>query len=165
MNKEELDKILELHSKWLANLPGGERANLIGADLRRADLRGANLRAADLEGAYLRDADLRGANLVDTSLVYANLVDANLVDANLFGEKLVIPPIQISGLEWYIIITPEHIKIGCQVHKASDWLNFNDDEIAKMHSEALEWWKIYKPMIITAWEQHCLEAKKERKEL
>lgn len=34
MNREELDKILELHRKWLNNEPGGARADLRGAKLR-----------------------------------------------------------------------------------------------------------------------------------
>ena len=57
MTIEELEKVLDLHKKWL-NEQGGERANLRGADLRWADLRGANLRGADLFWADLRGADL-----------------------------------------------------------------------------------------------------------
>ena len=37
MTIEELEKVLDLHKKWL-NEQGGERANLRGADLRGADL-------------------------------------------------------------------------------------------------------------------------------
>ena len=72
MNSEELEKVLELHKKWLngekdgavanlsvANLSG---ADLSGADLRNADLSEANLSGADLSGADLRNADLREAN-------------------------------------------------------------------------------------------------------
>lgn len=68
MTKEELDKVLELHKKWLDGDKAGKRAVLRGvdfrcADLRGADLRGADLRDADLYGANLRGADLRGANI------------------------------------------------------------------------------------------------------
>lgn len=63
MEKKQLKKILELHQKWINKEPGGERANLRGANLWRADLRGADLRDADLQVADLRDADLRGADL------------------------------------------------------------------------------------------------------
>ena len=58
MKKNELDKILELHAKWLNEQDGGVEADLRGADLRRADLRGADLRGADL-----READLSGADI------------------------------------------------------------------------------------------------------
>ena len=58
MTKAELDKILELHKKWLNDEEGGERANLSGADLS-----GANLSNADLYRANLLNADLSGAVL------------------------------------------------------------------------------------------------------
>ena len=63
MKKNELDKILELHAKWLNEQDGGVEADLRGADLRRADLRGADLREADLSRTDLRLADLREADL------------------------------------------------------------------------------------------------------
>ena len=46
MNKEELQKILENHKKWLLGGTGGVRANL-----SRAYLSGANLSRANLSGA------------------------------------------------------------------------------------------------------------------
>jgi hypothetical protein len=46
MNSKELNDVLEKHVKWLNNAPGGEQANLYGANLRGADLYGANLRGA-----------------------------------------------------------------------------------------------------------------------
>ena len=108
MIKEQLDEILEKHKKWLNDEPGGERANLFGADLFRANLFGANLREADLRGANLcgadlfeadlrgadlfeadlRGADLRGADLFEADLRGANLCGADLFEANLFGANL-----------------------------------------------------------------------------
>lgn len=54
----DLQKVLELHKKWLKNEPDGERADLRDADLRDADLCDADLRGADLRGANLCGADL-----------------------------------------------------------------------------------------------------------
>lgn len=79
----DLNKILDLHKKWLGNNPDGVRANLSGADLRGANLSVADLRAANLSGADLREADLRGADLK-----WANLSGANLSGANLSGADL-----------------------------------------------------------------------------
>jgi hypothetical protein len=97
MIKEQLDEILEKHKKWLNDEPGGERADLRGANLFRAnlfraDLRGANLfRAnlfrADLRGAYLRGANLHGANLFGANLRGADLRGADLFGANLHGAE------------------------------------------------------------------------------
>ena len=44
----ELVEILRKHRMWLADEPGGERADLTGANLTRANLTGANLTGADL---------------------------------------------------------------------------------------------------------------------
>ena len=52
MKKQELEKILENHKKWL-----------IDEDGECADLRDAYLTYANLMDANLRGADLRGANL------------------------------------------------------------------------------------------------------
>jgi uncharacterized protein YjbI with pentapeptide repeats len=65
---DELKEVLRKHSLWLLGEEGGERANLIRANLseaylRGADLSGANLIRANLSGANLREADLRLANL------------------------------------------------------------------------------------------------------
>lgn len=38
MTQEELQTILEKHKKWLNNVPGGECANLAGANLKGANL-------------------------------------------------------------------------------------------------------------------------------
>ena len=43
MTREEIEKILDLHKKWLIDE--------VDVEGRKADLRGANLRSADLNGA------------------------------------------------------------------------------------------------------------------
>ena len=63
MRTNELERILELHAKWLNGEEGGERADLSHADLSGADLREANLSHADLSDADLSGADLREADL------------------------------------------------------------------------------------------------------
>ncbi len=66
MKPTTLAAILARHAAWCRDEPGGERANLLGADLRWADLGGANLRWADLSGA-----DLRGVMGVDAEIIAA----------------------------------------------------------------------------------------------
>ena len=58
MNATELQAVIAAHASWLANEPGGERA-----DLRVANLAGANLRDANLAGATMADANLAGATV------------------------------------------------------------------------------------------------------
>ena len=64
----DIKSILAKHSDWLKGLPGGEKADLSGADLRWADLYRANLSKADLDGADLYRANLSGADLIGADL-------------------------------------------------------------------------------------------------
>ena len=173
---ESIKLAVELAVKSGANL---SRANLSGADLSGADLYGADLSGADLYGADLSEAnlseanlsranlseadlseaDLSEANLSEANLSRADLSEANLSEANLYGEKIDKIPLQISGLQWWINITKKHIQIGCQVHEAENWFAFTDDEISKMHKDALVFWAANKVFIKQAWEHHCKEDK------
>jgi len=147
-------------------------ADLRDADLSGADLRYANLRDADLEGAYLRDADLSdtylsGADLRDADLRDADLSDADLRDADLSGADL--RDADLSGADlrdadlsgaylsgaglylqteiWNILVTPTHIRIGCEFHTIEEWFRFDDEKIGNMDSKALDWWTKWKPIL------------------
>ena len=69
INKEDLDKILKEHEKWVhTSTKEGKKAdlieaNLFGLDLSGVDLRGAELFVANLSGANLTNANLNGADL------------------------------------------------------------------------------------------------------
>lgn len=78
MNQKELQKILDLHKKWINGDTEGQKA----------DLGGANLRCADLS-----NADLGSANLIDANLSGADLSDANLGYADLSGTQGVLDAI------------------------------------------------------------------------
>jgi uncharacterized protein YjbI with pentapeptide repeats len=114
MNKKELNRILELHKKWVEDTTKGNKANLFGADLSGADLSGANLSEADLYRANLSEADLSGANLSG-----ANLSEANLFGANLFGARIF--NFQFNRNCVYYTYT-NYIKIGCITKTIDEWL-------------------------------------------
>jgi hypothetical protein len=150
-----------------ANLCGADlrNANLYGADLQDANLRGvdlqdANLRGVDLYGADLRNANLCGADLQDAELYGANLYGANLDGANLDGANLgdnIGNCVDVHSMQlpvWCVTRTQTYMQIGCQRHKIDNWFTFDDDTIAAMHPEALEWWRVYKPLILL-WVQTC----------
>lgn len=99
MNTLNLQKILELHKKWLFNEDGGAAANLYEADLSaanlsetdffranfsRANLSGANLSGANFFGADLSWVDFSGANLSGADFSRANLSWANLSRTELY---------------------------------------------------------------------------------
>ena len=83
MNQKKLQKILDLHKKWINGDTEGQKADLGGANLSDANLSGADLRCANLRCANLSDADLSKADLSKADLGGANLSDANLSGADL----------------------------------------------------------------------------------
>ena len=105
--KDNLEKILEEHKKWLSGDKGIRAdlsvANLRGANLRGANLRGANLsvadlREADLSVADLREADLREADLREADLSVADLSVADLSGADLSGANLSGADLSVADL-------------------------------------------------------------------
>ena len=174
----ELAEIIESHGKWLRVEKGGSRADLSGADLSCANLRSANLYGADLSGADLRSADLSGANLSGADLSCANLRSADLRSANLSGANLYgadlygadlygadLRGANLSGADlrcmgnmnniktiqadiWQVGYTHDTLQIGCQRHLIAEWQAFSDEEIRRMGSQALTWWKIWKPILM-----------------
>ena len=108
-----------------------------------------------LERAVESRANLSDANLSDAYLSDANLSGANLSDANLSGAKwrdgIVInkPPIQLFGLHWRVTILDEHMQIGCELHKLSDWAEYDDERIVWMDGRnALRFWRAHKDVLL-----------------
>lgn len=125
-------------------------ANLCRADLRRADFRGAdlndaNLSGADLSGADLRRANLRGADLRSANLRFADLRDADLRRADLHDADLCV----FQTDSWTAYIQKDVITIGCKRHTVKEWMEFTDEEINSMNSNALNYWKQYKDIIFS----------------
>ena len=140
-------------------------ANLRGAYLGGANLGGANLRGVYLGGAYLGGANLEGANLEGANLERAYLGGAYLGGANLEGAnlegayldclysegiKITKQPISVYGLDYFVIIFDEFMKIGCELHSLADWHSFSDRRILEMDNRrALEFWRKNKEAIFS----------------
>ena len=128
-------------------------ANLRGADLSCADLSCANLSCADLRGADLSCANLRGADLSCANLSCADLSCADLRGANLRGADLrdaKAAPLVVYGLRWDVVINGTgDMRIGCQNHKVEEWKSFDDQRISRMDSNALDFWKQHKLMLLS----------------
>lgn len=122
MKNAKLKQVLQLHEKWLGDSDTGRQADLRDANLCYVNLRDADLRYANLRGAGLRDVSLRGV----------------------IGEGKRIKTVQDK---WYIVYTEDVMAIGCQQHTLKDWFSFSDDQISRMHVDALQWWKKHKPIL------------------
>ena len=136
-----------------ANLAGANLAdaNLAGANLADANLARANLARANLADAYLARANLARANLADAYLADAYLADANLAGAK-WRDGITINkwPIQIYGLYWAVTILDEHMQIGCELHRLSDWEAFDDTRIGRMDARnAKKFWAENKDALLS----------------
>ena len=152
-----------------ANLSGADLygANLYGAYLSGANLDGANLRCANLDGAnlygaYLDGANLDGAYLDGANLDGANLYGANLSGADLDGEKLTKSPLVITGLRYWCLISDGYMRLGCKRFTHEEWAEFSDDEIEKMDSCALEFWKQWKESLLAMCKAHAVKPVEEK---
>ena len=80
----------------------------------------------------------------------ADLQSANLQSADL--QKTLFEndiPIIINTEFYNIVKCKDFIKIGCKRYSKEEWANFTDEEINRMDSNALKFWKKYKKFILT----------------
>jgi uncharacterized protein YjbI with pentapeptide repeats len=96
----------------------------------------------DLRGANLRGAYLRGANLD--------------------GEKLTKSPLVITGLRYWCLISDGYMRLGCKRFTHEEWAEFSDDEIEKMDSCALEFWKQWKESLLAMCKAHAVKPVEEK---
>ena len=157
MNSDQLAEVLRKHALWLAVSPGGERANLSGANLYRADLSEADLSGANLSGANLCRANLYGADLSEANLSEANLYGANLYRADLSGANLYRASLSFKFAQaylapWSVLVTPAYITIGCQTHPIDKWLEWgrqdDPEEVHAMHPKARAWWNRHQSIVL-----------------
>ena len=113
--------------------------------LEKAVDAGANLSGAHLSGANLSGANLSGANLSGANLSGAYLSGAKWRDGVIINKV----PIQLFGLHWRVTILDEHMQIGCELHKLTDWEEYDDKRIAEMDGRAaLRFWREHKDVLL-----------------
>ena len=128
MKREQIRDILKKHSAWLHGEAEGERADLSWADLIGADLSEANLNEANLYRANLIGADLCGASL-----------------RGAIGNGREVKTLIAS--QYIVTWTDQVMAIGCEQHRIADWWEFDDECIATMAYDALEWWARWRPVL------------------
>jgi len=69
-------------------------------------------------------------------------------NARIWGDEKIDCKITSLTTEIWTITFGNQIMIGCQRHTLEEWQNFSDKEINDMHSEALNWWKKWKEVVL-----------------
>ena len=70
-------------------------------------------------------------------------------NAEVYGDAKATTVVKTFENAFYydITVTDKHIKIGCQQHLKSEWVDFTDEEIIGMDGKkALKFWRIFKPL-------------------
>lgn len=83
IEREEFERILEDHKKWLEDNNTGKRADLSNLDLSNMDLSGINL-----SYAYMQGVNLMGTKLIGADFSYADLHQAFMHKAD-FSEAII----------------------------------------------------------------------------
>jgi len=142
--KPNLDRVLQLHIRWVMGKCEGVKADLSGADLSGANLPATNLSRACLSKANLSGANLSGANLFGADLSGANLSRADL-SKTIYENDI---PIIINTEFYSIVKCKAYIKIGCKIHTPKEWAKFTNKEINQMDVNASKFWEKYKKLIL-----------------
>ena len=78
----------------------------------------------------------------------ANLSEANLSRANLknsTGNGREIKTLIAS--QYTVTWSGNNLAIGCEQHLIAEWWSFDDATIEKMDDGALDWWRMWKPVL------------------
>jgi hypothetical protein len=113
------------------------------ADFSEADFSRADFSRADFSRANFWRADFSEANFSRADFWRANFWRADFNSTIGNGKNI----ITIQTPIWNIVIYSNRMQIGCENHSILEWMRFTDDVISGMNSKALEFWKIYKPII------------------
>ncbi|MDP4112885.1 MAG: hypothetical protein Q8924_12280 [Bacillota bacterium] len=114
------------------------------------DFLGGNFRGGDFLGGNFLGGNFRGGDFLGGNFWGGDFLGGNFRGGNFLGEKISRAPISIYGLKnWYVQITPRKMHIGCQHHTHAKWKNFTAKEIAKMHIDATEFWRVNSKFLLS----------------
>lgn len=99
MNQEQLDAMVQLHSRYIEGRLGGRRAALKNADLSGLSLRGKDLRQASFTGCNMTGMDLSGCDFQEATLYACDLSDSNISETKFIRSDLRGARIENSNLQ------------------------------------------------------------------
>ena len=130
---------LKLHTKWRMGIAGGQR--LRWSEFTEEEK--ANLSEANLSEAYLSRAYLSRANLSRANLSEAKLRGVNLKNSTGNGREIKT----LIASQYTVTWSGNNLAIGCEQHLIAEWWSFDDATIEKMDDGALDWWRMWKPVL------------------
>ena len=134
-------------------------SDVSGSDMSYSDYRGSNFSRANMRGVKLIGCKLGGCNFAETQLSGESLcgVDTRLVKLRgsyIDGEKLHKEPIVINGLPWFVLITDNYMRLGCERHTHEEWRKFRTSNIEKMGVGAVAIFKRYREVLLALCDLH-----------
>lgn len=159
LTQKESNEALQLHKLWLDGDLDGVRADFSGKDLSGLSFAYASLKRAicvgtNFTGADFRGANFSGANCMDAKFPDADFTDAICMDANFSGADFHDATgdgkrIRTTKTDRYTINHhDDRCQIGCKNYSLAEWSEFPDDEIARMDTGALAWWKEWREFVL-----------------
>lgn len=120
-----------------ATFPGSTWVDgfMIECKFKTATFGGATFQNVDFYGSDFREATIRP----DTEFLTCGMWDVQ-------GNGGVIRTYQLP--DWTVVVCRDRIQIGCQSHPLKAWVGFDNEEISQMSDDALDWWTIYKPLVM-----------------
>ncbi len=122
-------------------------SNLIVTNFTGCDFRCSDFKYVNFTGCNFTDCNLIGCDFSWCNFNHSIFKNTIITEE---GDVINEIPIQITGLKWTVTIFDQHMKIGCELHKFSDWESFSDERINDINLSALTFWKKNKQFLLSA---------------
>jgi len=122
-------------------------SNFIVTNFTECDFRYSNFKYVNFALCNFTDCNLTGCDFSWCNFNHSIFKDTIITDA---GDVINKIPTQITGFKWPVTIFEHHMKIGCEIHRISDWKAFDDKRINEMNLGALDFWKKNKQFLLSA---------------
>ena len=114
-------------------------ASLIGADFMRSSLKNTNFTEADLSNTILTDAFFDNTKFINAIVAGAQYKD----------DILHLPPLNIEGWGYSILLIGSYINISCKCFKTQEWIECSEEDIRRMDpGKSLKWAQEFKETLL-----------------
>jgi len=138
-------------------------STLDDCDMSYGDYRGSNFSRCSAKRTKFTGSNLRGCNTVKMlidgeSLIGVDTRMVNLKGSIIDGEEVKKQPIVINGLPWFVLITDNYMRLGCERHTHQDWKNMKIKDMEKIGEIAVYIFQKYSSLLFTLCDLHSNTA-------